>query len=111
MLQRQEQRERAALPGTLRSCISPPSRFDSSRLIASPSPVPPYLRFVLASACWNASKMMRCFSGGIPMPVSETSNAITTGCVVEAPMFAAPPFAGLVSAQAHATLVGKLECV
>ena len=47
------------LPGVLRSWISPPSRFASSRLIARPRPVPPYLRLVLASACWNASKMMR----------------------------------------------------
>jgi hypothetical protein len=34
---------------------------------------------VLASACWNASKMIRCFSGGMPMPVSETSKATTDG--------------------------------
>ena len=34
----------------------------SSRLIARPRPVPPYLRLVLASACWNASKMIFCFS-------------------------------------------------
>ena len=32
--------------------------------------VPPYLRLVLPSACWNASKMIRCLSGGMPMPVS-----------------------------------------
>ena len=41
--------------------------------MASPSPVPPYLRLVDASACWNASKMIFCFSSGMPMPVSETS--------------------------------------
>ena len=66
-------------PGVLRSWISPPSRFASSRLIARPRPVPPYLRLVLASACWNASKMILCFSGGMPMPVSETSKATTAG--------------------------------
>src|SRR4030081_3923388 len=38
-------------PVELRRWISPPSRFDNSRLIAKPSPVPPYLRLVLASAC------------------------------------------------------------
>ena len=65
------------MPGVLRSRISPPSRFASSRLIASPRPVPPYLRLVPASACWNASKMIFCFSGGMPMPVSATSNATT----------------------------------
>ena len=74
--QRQVERERAALAGLLTSRISPPSRFASSRLIASPRPVPPYLRLVPASACWNASKMSFCFSGAMPMPVSDTSNAI-----------------------------------
>ena len=66
-------------PGELRRWISPPSRFDNSRLMARPNPVPPYLRLVLASACWNASKMIFCFSSGMPMPVSETSNATTAG--------------------------------
>jgi hypothetical protein len=31
--------------------ISPPKSLDNSRLIASPRPVPPYLRLVLPSAC------------------------------------------------------------
>src|SRR5271166_2357913 len=68
-------------PGELRKWISPPSRFDNSRLIARPNPVPPYLRLVLASACWNASKMIFCFSGGMPIPVSETSSEITLEAV------------------------------
>ena len=66
-------------PGMLRSWISPPSRLDSSRLMARPRPVPPYLRLVLESACWKASKMILYFSGMMPMPVSETSNATTDG--------------------------------
>ena len=45
--------------------------------MANPRPVPPYLRLVLASACWKASKMMRCLSSAIPMPESVTSNATT----------------------------------
>ena len=45
--------------------------------MASPRPVPPNLRLVLASACWNASKMMRCFSAGMPMPLSDTSKETT----------------------------------
>jgi hypothetical protein len=53
----------------------------SSRLIANPNPVPPYRRLVPASACWNASKMSFCFSCGMPMPVSCTSNAMTVGTV------------------------------
>ena len=39
--------------------------------------MPPYLRLVPASACWNASKMIFCFSSGMPMPVSDTSKAMT----------------------------------
>ena len=42
-----------------------------------PRPVPPYLRLVVPSACWKASKMMRCLSSGMPMPVSMTEKAIT----------------------------------
>ncbi len=63
-------------PGELARRISPPRSCASSRLIARPSPVPPYLRAVPASACWNASKMMRCFSRGMPMPVSLTENSM-----------------------------------
>ena len=64
-------------PGALTSRISPPSRRDSSRLIARPRPVPPYLREVEPSACWKASKMICCLSGEMPMPVSATAKAIT----------------------------------
>ena len=42
--------------------------------MAKPKPVPPYLRLVLPSACWNASKIICCFSGGMPMPVSRDRN-------------------------------------
>ena len=38
-------------PGVLTSRISPPSSVASSRLMARPRPVPPYLRLVPASAC------------------------------------------------------------
>ena len=62
-------------PGVLTSRISPPSSVASSRLMARPRPVPPYLRLVPASACWNASKISRCFSGAMPMPVSVTAIA------------------------------------
>ena len=61
--ERQVERERAAAaPTCSHSWISPPSRRASSRLIVSPSPVPPYIRLVEASACWNASKMICCLS-------------------------------------------------
>jgi hypothetical protein len=64
-------------PGALATRISPPRSRAISRLIDSPSPVPPYLRLVVPSACWNASKMMRCLSGAMPMPVSVTEKATT----------------------------------
>ena len=66
-------------PGVLVTVSSPPSRRVISRLIDRPRPVPPYLRLVVPSACWNASKMIRCFSSGMPMPVSSTVKASTCG--------------------------------
>ena len=41
----------------------------------SPNPVPPYLRVVLVSACWNSSKMRPIASSVMPMPVSVTATA------------------------------------
>ncbi len=60
-------------PGALLTSIAPPSRRAISRLMVSPRPVPPYLRLVVPSACWNASKMSFCLSSGMPMPVSCTA--------------------------------------
>jgi hypothetical protein len=68
-------------PAPLTSRISPPSSIASSRLIARPRPVPPYLRLVPASACWNASKISFCFSGAMPMPVSVTLKATACGAM------------------------------
>ena len=58
------------LPGVLSTRISPPSSRAISRLIERPRPVPPNLRLVVPSACWNASKISCCLSFGMPMPVS-----------------------------------------
>ena len=80
-------------PGVDVSRISPPSSRDSSRLIARPRPVPPYLRLVEPSACWNASKMICCLSAGMPMPVSVTANASTSGGAVQLLVVRAPPAA------------------
>ena len=66
-------------PGALSRRISPPNSRASSRLMASPSPVPPKVRLVEVSACWNASKISSCFSLGMPMPVSEMAKAMTCG--------------------------------
>ena len=56
--------------------MPPPSRSASSLLSASPSPVPPYLRVVLASAWVNGWNSRATWSGVIPIPVSVTSNRI-----------------------------------
>jgi hypothetical protein len=45
------------LPGELRALTSPPIMRASLRLIVSPRPVPPNLRVVDPSACWNGSKI------------------------------------------------------
>ena len=62
------------LPGSLASMSCPPIDSTSFLEIVNPSPVPPYRREVELSACWKASKMMACLSGGMPMPVSDTAN-------------------------------------
>ena len=79
------------LSGALTTAISPPSRRAISRLIASPRPVPPYLRLVLPSACWNASKMIRCLAGGIPIPVSLTENTTTLGARLSTSLVGSQP--------------------
>ena len=47
------------LPSSLSTVRSPPSRRARLRLMESPSPVPPYWRVVLVSACWNSLKDAR----------------------------------------------------
>ncbi len=63
-------------PGSLAAWISPPSSRAISRLMDSPSPVPPYLRLVVPSACLNASKITSILLAAIPIPVSVTEKAI-----------------------------------
>jgi hypothetical protein len=75
---RQEEREGAALA---LSCSPPGSRRPAgarSRGDGEAQAVPPYFRLVVPSACWNASKISRCLSFGMPMPVSLTAKAITS---------------------------------
>ena len=79
------------MPGVLRKVSSPPSRVASSRLMARPRPVPPYLRLVLASACWKASNTIFCFSTGMPTPVSVTSKATTELAWLSAALSARQP--------------------
>ena len=49
----------------------PPMASMSCLQIARPNPVPPYLRVVEASACWNGWKSWEVIAGSKPMPVSE----------------------------------------
>ena len=73
--------------------------------------MPPYLRLVEASACWNASKMIFCFSSGMPMPVSDTSNATTAGAWLSTGCSGLQPPTAAVTDQPHAALFGELEGV
>jgi hypothetical protein len=63
------------LPGSLVTVTSPPIMRASLRVIASPSPVPPKLCAVEASAWLNSSNSFACCSAVMPMPVSETANS------------------------------------
>ena len=65
-------------PTRLSSSIFPPIISTRRQEIARPSPVPPYFRVVEPSACSNGEKIVDCFSGGIPMPVSATANRSPT---------------------------------
>jgi len=67
------------LPGVLRSWISPPRRFASSRLIASPKPVPPYLRLVPASRLLEGLEDDALFLRRDAYAGSDTSNDTTEG--------------------------------
>ncbi len=60
------------LPTTLETVISPPIIRTSLRLMARPSPVPPYLRVTVVSACEKVSKISPSLSSGMPMPESST---------------------------------------
>lgn len=64
-------------PGMLSTVTAPPNRWAISRVMDRPSPVPPYLRLVVPSACWNAPKIVSSCCCGMPIPVSLTRNATT----------------------------------
>lgn len=67
-------------PGVLSAVMNPPSSCAISRLIDRPSPVPPYLRLVVPSACWNAPKIDSSWCSAMPMPVSATRKATAGPC-------------------------------
>ena len=96
-------------PGDATKRISPSNRA-ISRLIASPNPVPPKLRLVLPSACWNTSKMICCLSGGIPMAVSVTKNSSTEAARLRL-SFCPPAESGRLHRERDVTLLRELERV
>ena len=98
-------------PGSLSTRISPPSMRAISRLIERPRPVPPYLRLVVPSACWKASKMMRCLSSGMPMPLSVTENATTTSAPSSVAASRLQPLVRDAHGERHAAALGELEGV
>ena len=59
-------------PTVLSSQRRPPIIVTSCEQIARPRPVPPYCLVVEPSACLNGSKITRCLSFGMPMPLSAT---------------------------------------
>ena len=60
--------------GMLSTSTLPPSSRAKSLEIESPSPVPPYFRFVVPSAWRKGSKITSCCARLTPMPVSMTEN-------------------------------------
>ncbi len=64
--------------------------------------MPPYLRLVPASACWNASKISFSLLEGMPMPLSETLEGDHRGCRTEQRMIAAPAADGASDLELYA---------
>jgi len=68
-------------PGLLVTVTLPPSNWQKFRVIANPSPVPPYFLVVEASAWLNAWNSRPSCCSVMPMPVSETAK-LTIGLSV-----------------------------
>ena len=66
-------------PGSLSTVTSPPIMRANRRVIARPSPVPPYRLLVAESACANASNSLAICACVMPMPESVTRNAMSVG--------------------------------
>ena len=58
--------------------IRPPISAVSLAEMVKPRPVPPNFRIVKPLHCTKGSKIVRAFSGAIPMPVSATEQWIET---------------------------------
>ena len=100
------------LPGVLdQADLAAQQARQISRLIARPRPVPPYLRLVLPSACWNASKMICCLSGGMPMPVSRHREGQHRRGPVQLLVLGVPAAVDRLDRQRDLALLGELEGV
>src|SRR5262249_321106 len=60
------------LPSSDSTVMRPPCSSTILREIERPSPVPPFLRVLVLSTCWNSSKILPWSSGATPEPVSTT---------------------------------------
>ena len=83
-----------------------------SRLIERPRPVPPYLRAVPASACWKASKMSACLSGGYANAgiAASRRKASRLGARSSVPWpRSQPAVAGVICQACTDALLGELE--
>ena len=98
-------------PTALDSLISPPSSLAISRLIDRPRPVPPYLRLVVPSACWNASKMTWCLSGENADAGVFDLERDHVGGAIEAGMAARPAVRRRLDRQRDRSLLGELDRV
>ncbi len=67
------------------------------------------LAAVPASACWKASKMIFCFSGGMPIPVSLTAKSTTVVPFESTCGPALLPPLGDAGAQHHVAVLRELE--
>src|SRR5262245_59476507 len=65
--------KRDPLPGSDSTHIRPPCISTIRRAMANPSPVPPLVRVVELSACWNSSNILTRSSGLMPGPESHTA--------------------------------------
>ncbi len=80
--QRISQEKTLPRPSWLSTQIRPPISSINRLAMASPNPVPPYFPVIEGSACVNFSKIVNCFSGAIPIPVSLTENCKTSPALV-----------------------------
>src|SRR6185312_15286501 len=65
-------------PGALAMAKVPPCNSTNSLHSGRPRPVPPYLRAIELSTCWNGSSAFGISAAFMPMPVSRTSISAAT---------------------------------